>query len=442
MRYLILSSFVFITGLVSTMLETVQADQIQVNAALATPVMLADEKKQTAYLRVGLTGFSLKQDKVPPINVALVIDKSGSMQGEKIRRAKDAAIVAVERLRADDILSVVTYDHRAEILLPATKAQNKQRITTAINKLRAGGSTALFDGVEKGAKEIRKFWRRNWVNRILLVSDGLANVGPDTPEELGTLGGSLGQENIVVTTIGLGLGYNEDLMTQLAKKSDGNHAFVENAKDLTRFFDYEFGDIFSVVAQDVTVTIVGVDGTRPIRVLGRETQLQESQQIRVALNQLYSEHEKYVLVELEVPPTKVNQERKIAGIAVIYRNLDTDTVDRLSSTISATFTDSAQLVEEKTNATVMTAVVEQLAVEKNKQAVKLRDEGKIEQARKLLIDNANFLAEEAAKYDSEILEKQKDLNLDDAANLDEENWQGRRKSMRRQQYKSETQQTY
>jgi Ca-activated chloride channel family protein len=438
MRYLKLLSIVFIIFFGMAMSITVQADQIQLNAALSTPVMLAD-KKQTVYLRVGLTGLRLKKQKVAPINVALVIDKSGSMQGEKIRRAKDAAIMAVERLRKDDIISVVTYDHHADILLPATKASDPKRIISAINKLSAGGQTALYDGIEKGAKEVRKFLDRKRVNRIVLVSDGLANVGPSTPKELGTLGASLSEENIAVTTIGLGLGYNEDLMSQLAEKSDGNHAFAENATDLVRFFDHEFGDIFSVVVQEVNVTIIGVEGVRPIRVLGREAKIQD-QQVSVKLNQLYGGQEKYVLLELEVPPA--NQERVIAGVAVVYRNLGADSSERLSSMVTATFTDSPQLVEEKTNAAVMIAVAEQLAVEKNEHAVKLRDEGKIYEARKILLDNAKFLAEEAAKYESKSLEELSNTNRIDAQNLDKRRWNRQRKLMRGEQYRSKKQQNY
>ncbi|HDN26134.1 MAG TPA: VWA domain-containing protein [Thioploca sp.] len=419
---------------------TVQADQIQLNAALSTPVMLAD-KKQTVYLRVGLIGFRIEKENVAPINVALVIDQSGSMRGEKIRRAKDAAIMAIERLRQDDIIAVVTYNHSAEILLSANKAQDKEMLKAAINQLISGGQTALYDGIEKAAKEVRKFLERNRINRIVIVSDGLANVGPSTPEELGALGASLGKENITVTTIGLGLGYNEDLMTQLSEKSDGNHAFAENPDELTDFFDHEFGDILSVASQEVDVAIIGVDGVRPIRVLGREAQIQ-GEQVLVKLNQLYSQQEKYVLVELEVPPIKANQERMIAGVAVIYRNMDTDIMERFSSMITATFTESPQQVEENTNTVVMTAAAEQLAVETNKLAVELRDKGKIKEAQRVLLDNAHFLAEEAAKYGAKSLEKLKDINLDDAENLEEENWVKQRKSMRRQQYKWQNQQTY
>ena len=416
------------------------ADKIQINAELANPVLLAD-KKQTTFLRIGLTGFPIKTEKVAPLNVALVIDKSGSMQGEKLRCAKDAAIIAVKRLRPEDILSIVTYDHQADILLPATKAQDKEIIIAAINKLTAGGQTALYDGVEKSAKEVRKFLNKNRINRIVLVSDGLANIGPCTPDELGTLSSSLNKENIVITTIGLGLGYHEDLMTELAKKSDGNHAFVENANDLVHFFDHEFSDILSVVAQEVNVTIIGVNGTRPLRVLGREVQIQDNQFL-VKLNQLYSEQEKYVLVELEVPPAPVKQEPIIAGVAVVYRNMNNGKNERQSHKITATFTDSQQLVAEKTNATVMTAAIEQLAVEKNELAVTLRDEGKITEARQVLLDNATFLAEEAAKYGSNNLETLKNINTEDAQKLEDDNWTKQRKSMRRQQYKSKTQQAY
>jgi Ca-activated chloride channel family protein len=440
MKYIKALFILFIVLFVINMPNTVLAYQIKLDTALATSVLLA-EQKQNVYLRVSLTGLAFKEQKRVPINVALVIDKSGSMQGEKISNAKKAAIMAVEHLRPYDIISVITYDHQAEILLPATKASNKDMIIREINNLRAGGSTALYDGVEKGAREVRKFLDRKRVNRIILVSDGLANVGPSTPKELGKLGAALGEENISVTTIGLGLGYNEDLMTQLAQKSDGNHAFVEQASDLVAFFNHEFSDILSVVSQEVNVTIICGEAIRPLRVLNRDAKILP-QQVFVKLNQLYSEQEKYVLLELEVPAHKVGEEIMIAGIAVVYRRMDNDKMERMSSMVRASFTDSLEVVAKNTDVSVMTAVAEQLAVEKNELAVKLRDEGKIQEARRVLIENANKLEEEAAKYNSKSLEKLKDMNLDDAKNLEGKNWIKQRKLMRKKQYKSKTQQKY
>jgi Ca-activated chloride channel family protein len=129
-------------------------------------------------------------------------------------------------------------------------------------------------------------------------------------------------------------------------------------------------------------------------------------------------------------------------VAVVYRNLGADSSERLSSMVTATFTDSPQLVEEKTNAAVMIAVAEQLAVEKNEHAVKLRDEGKIYEARKILLDNAKFLAEEAAKYESKSLEELSNTNRIDAQNLDKRRWNRQRKLMRGEQYRSKKQQNY
>lgn len=417
--------------------------EIQFDIALATPVLLAKKKRQTVYLRIGLTGFHLPAQKEPlvPLNVALVLDKSSSMMGVKMFQAKKAATAAVARLRPTDMIAIVAYAHQGNVLLPTTKAEDPEMINSIIQTLRGKGQTALFDGLEKGAKEIRKSWQRHQINRIILVSDGIANVGPDSPGEVGEFGRVLSEENIAVTTIGLGLDYGEDLMMQLSQKSDGNHAFVENITDITRVFEQEFTEMASVVAQEVNVTLICTENTRPIRVLGREAKI-EGQTVLVKLNQLCSEQEKYILLELEVSPIPDQQEQTIAGVAVVYRNLKTRHSERLSEKVTVTFTNSKQQVAENTNAVVMTAVAEQLAVEKNKLALQARDQGKIQEAKQLLLENATFLAEAAAKYGAKSLEKLKTLNLEDANNLDEYYWVRQRKSMRQEQFRVNNQQKY
>ncbi|MHC4759386.1 MAG: vWA domain-containing protein, partial [Planctomycetota bacterium] len=224
------------------------SNSLSIEAEMGYPVLLSGQHR-TDYLKVGLTGFETVDQKCrPAVNMAVVIDKSGSMSGEKIEKAKEAAIMAICRLGPRDIISVVTYDTEVCVLVPATKAVDKESIFCKIRRVTAGGSTALYEGVEKGAREVRKFLSGNHVNRIVLLSDGLANVGPDRPKDLGRLGRHLIEKGISVTTVGLGLGYNEDLMTQLAYVSDGNHYFVENARDLERIFNREFENALSVVA--------------------------------------------------------------------------------------------------------------------------------------------------------------------------------------------------
>jgi Ca-activated chloride channel family protein len=418
-------------------------DEIQFEIALATPILLARKKRQTVYLRIGLTGFHLDTQTEPlvPLNVALVLDKSSSMQGIKMFQAKKAAMTAVTRLRPTDMIAIVTYAHQGNVLLPSTQAKDLEMINSIIQTIRGNGQTALFDGLEKGAKEIRKSWQRHQINRIILVSDGIANVGPNSPSEVGEFGRILGEENIAVTTIGLGLDYGEDLMMQLSQQSDGNHAFVENVTDITRVFEQEFTDMASIVAQEVNVSLICTENVFPVKVLGREAKI-EGQMLLVKLNQLYSEQEKYILVELEVSPVPNQREQTIAGVAVVYRNLKTHRSERLSDKITVTFTHSKQQVAENTNTMVMTAVAEQLAVEKNKLALQARDLGQIQEAKQLLLENANFLAEEAAKYGADSLEKLKTLNLEDANHLEEDYWVRQRKSMRQEQFRFKNQQKY
>ena len=161
-----------------------QAGQVVLRPLLGQPVVLAGQK-QKAFLKVALTGFALQADRErAPANIAIVLDKSGSMQGAKIREAKRAAIMAVHRLSAQDIVSIVTYDSSVRVVVPATRASDKHSIISAIQSIQAGGNTALFAGVSRGAGELRKFLSEERVNRVILLSDGLANRGPSSPGEL------------------------------------------------------------------------------------------------------------------------------------------------------------------------------------------------------------------------------------------------------------------
>jgi Ca-activated chloride channel family protein len=416
-------------------------EQVKLEVALGTPVLLA-EQKQKVHLKIILRGLPLEKIiQRTPVNVAIVLDRSGSMGGQKIRQAKKAAIMAIDYLDSQDILSVISYDDRIDVLVPATKISDKVNIAAAIQRLTARGSTALFAGVSTGADELRKFLEKNRVNRIILLSDGMANVGPRSPQALGKLGTKLLKEGISVTTLGLGLGYNEDLMTQLANNSDGNHAFIENATDLARIFKLEFGDLLSVVAQSVEVTIKCADGIQPIRILGREGKIQ-GQQVSTYLNQLYGNQEKYILLEVEVPASAANTQRNLASVEVNYTNMATQHSERVAKTSTVEFTLSNKKVEESIDKETMVSTVEQIAIEKNKEAIQLRDEGRVKDAEKVLIGNATYLKNEAKKYDSNRLLKRSIRNKADADNLTGRAWNKQRKLMRKDQYTIQKQQAY
>lgn len=418
-----------------------RAEQIKVTTALGRPVLLADER-QTTYLKIGLTGFSgTVMERRTPVNVAIVLDRSGSMAGEKLRKTKEAASLAIDRLNSDDIVSVIAFDDKVQVLVPATKVADRASINDAIAHLTPGGSTALFAGVSKGAAEVRKFLDRQRMNRIILLSDGIANVGPSSPSELGDLGASLIKEGISVTTIGVGADFNEDLMTQLARRSDGNHGFAETAQDIARLFNAEFGDILSVVAQEVTVRVRCGDGIRPIRTLGREADI-TGQTVITTLNQLYANHQKFIMLEVEIPATADGRSRDIASVEVSYANMATHETDRLRSSVAARFTSSQRQVLDHENTDVMAAAIELIAVINNDHALSLRDAGKINEARAALIDNSVFLDSNAERYKSDKLRGYKAENLQQAAGLSNEVWSTTRKGMRGGQYSREQQQSY
>ncbi|MGD0091590.1 MAG: VWA domain-containing protein, partial [Planctomycetota bacterium] len=411
----------------------------QLNVGLGQPVLPAD-KKNVTYLKVGLTGFALtRAEERAPVNVALVLDKSGSMSGEKIEHAKAAACLALDRLNSNDIVSVVVFDTTVSVLVPATKLTDRENVRAAIRRIEAGSTTALFAGVSKGAEEVRKFLGLERVNRVILLSDGQANVGPSSPSELGALGYSLRKEGISVTTLGLGMDYNEDLMAQLARRSDGNHYFVRQAPELETVFKNEFGDVLTVVAQEVSIRIHCNDGIRPVRLLGRDGEI-TGQYVYVQLNQLYSLQEKFAMLEVEIPATEAGRSREVATVTATYANMATKTTDKLSSTVSVTFTQQMAEVDKNENPKVMVSAVSMVANERNKEATWLRDQGKIAEAREILKQNESTLNTYGERFKDKGLVKQAELNDRDEKGLEGKDWDKRRKWMRNNQKVYEAQQ--
>ena len=227
------------------------------------------------------------------------------MSGQKIEQAKEAAIQAVRRLGAKDIVSLVAYSSQAHTIIPAQPVGNPEAFVALIRNIRSSGNTALYAGVNQGAAEIRKNLKGEYFHRVILLSDGLANVGPSTPDDLARLGRALIKEDISVSAVGLGQGYNEDLMTKLAQEGQGNLYFAESAQELPGIFDAEIGDALSVAARKTIIRIELVKGVRPVRLIGRQGVIRGNN-VEVEINQLYGGQEKFALLEVEVPAGKAN----------------------------------------------------------------------------------------------------------------------------------------
>ncbi len=376
----------------------------------------------------------------PMVNLALVLDRSGSMSGPKIEQAKAAAIEALSRLGIDDVFSVVVYDTNIHTIIPAQKARDLMWSNNRIRQIYPGGSTALFGGVSQGASEVRKNLENEFVHRIVLLSDGIANVGPRTPEELGRLGAALVKENISVTTIGVGTDYNEDLMARLSQKSDGNTYFVESEYDLPRIFSAELGDVLNVVAKKVTITIALPDNVEPVSIIGREGRIKKNR-VEISMNQLYGDQEKYALIEVKVPKSVSGDRYEIAKAFVDYKNPFTQKREQSSGSSVAPFSHDKKAVEKSTNVGVVREYQLNLNALAQEKAIELSDQGKQKEAAGILKKSAAKLFGYGSKYkDPAVLEEAKELEVQAEAIEDKGLSKKGRKVLRTKSYQMKNQQ--
>ena len=315
----------------------------------------------------------------PPVNLTLVLDRSGSMSGNKIAKAREAAIAALRSLSPQDLFSMVIYDHNVQTLVPPQSAANTQWIESRIRSIGAGGNTALYGAVSQGAAEVRKNLYDQYVHRLVLLSDGLANVGPSSPADLARLGAALIKEGISVTTIGIGTDFNEDLMTQLADRSDGNHYFVESSRDLPRIFAAELGDVLSVAARKVVIEIDCPDGVWPLRIIGREGRIRDKR-VEIHMNQLYGGQEKYVLIEVQVEPGRENELKTIADARCSYENALTNKKESSVAVAQVRFSKQKEDVRGSASKAVQKSLVENEMAEARDKALDLYNAGRKDEA--------------------------------------------------------------
>lgn len=406
-------------------------DTISVNARLGQSVLKYGER-QRIFLRIAIRGIRHERNEHrTPSNIALVIDRSGSMGGSKIVRAREAASMAINRLSSTDVASVVVFDNRIDTIVRATRVDEPDEFHYQIERIQVGGSTAIYAAVQAAASEIRRHKSPRRLNRIILMSDGKANVGPSKPYHFEDLGRELGAEGISVTTIGLGNGYNEDLMTELAATSDGNHAFARTASDLTKIFNQEFDDVLSVTGQDVEIIIRTKAGVRPIRTWGRPGRI-DGNVVRLRLNQVYGTAEYSLQLELDVPAGLPLGESELVDIDVAYTPSKGER-RRIARSVSGRFSRSGEEVENSIDARVMEPILELQARKRSREAIKLRDKGRVDAAKKLLEQNVQELSAGQRRYgiDSARLKTLQRNNAAAAAGIDDRaQWATTRKQIR------------
>ena len=213
--------------------------------------------QREAVLQIGFTTAEVNErTDLRPLNLALVIDKSGSMAADdKMSRVKESLRTLLSKLRPDDIVSIITFDTGAQVLYPASRIGDGYELRRLIDCIEPGGSTNINDGLMLGYREARKNFQKDATNRVILLTDGIANVGVIEPKQIAANSSELNGQGIDLSTIGVGLDLDNELLRTLAKTGRGLYHFISDYQDIEKVFVNEVQSLISSVAKKVEVSV-------------------------------------------------------------------------------------------------------------------------------------------------------------------------------------------
>lgn len=278
---------------------------------------------QEAILQIGFsTALANDRQQLRPINLALVIDKSGSMaDADKMSRVKSALLELVSRLRATDILSIVVFDSEAEVLMPARTLSNKESVKRLIRSLEPGSSTNLHAGLMLGYHEALKNYSEDVTNRVILLTDGIANQGVTDPSEIAQDSRRFNERGIDLSTIGVGLDLNKDLLRELAKSGRGLFHFVADAQDIKKVFIKEVQSLVSPVASEPNVEINYDPALELVQVYGYEPRLRDGS-VALKLDNMNSGLTQVVMLRFKVAQDDLDKESLPVRVRLTYYDLE------------------------------------------------------------------------------------------------------------------------
>jgi Ca-activated chloride channel family protein len=262
--------------------------------------------QQLVYVLIdAVPGASMAQVQMP-LNLSLVLDKSGSMQGKKIQNLREAAKLVVDRLGPDDTISIVAFSDRKYLIAGSQPVTDKDALKKKIDRIRDGGGTAISGGMNQGLSELNKTAAPDRVSRMLLLTDG-QTFGDE--EQCKKLAGKAGDQGIVVNALGLGDDWNEDLLDDIAAASGGVADFIDSPDRIFDFFDRAVQSMQDSVVQNAQMVLRLASGVTPRQVWQVLPMISNlgyrplsDRDVQVALGELEKGQPRSLLVELLVGP--------------------------------------------------------------------------------------------------------------------------------------------
>ncbi|MEH2215468.1 vWA domain-containing protein [Nostoc sp.] len=248
--------------------------------SVTTEVAAAPWNPQHKLVQVGLQGKRLESKTLPPSNLVFLIDVSGSMDDpDKLPLVQQSLKLLVNQLRPEDRVSLVVYAGNAGLVLPATPGSQKSTILAAIDRLKAGGSTAGGQGIELAYKIAKESFLKSGNNRVILATDGDFNVGVSSDGDLTRLIEQKREQGIFLTVLGFGTGnYKDGKMEQLADKGNGNYAYIDTLLEAKKVLVNDLRGTLFTIAKDVKIQVeFNPAKVQAYRLIGYENRLLQNQ---------------------------------------------------------------------------------------------------------------------------------------------------------------------
>jgi Ca-activated chloride channel family protein len=290
---------------------------MHLNAHLDLDVVAHETDDQISVL-VELTAPELPTDASrPPSTLVVVLDRSGSMAGDRIEGAKTALLSLVDRLDPRDRFGLVAFDDHVDIIVPAGPLTDKLAVKQAISGVYDRGSTDLSAGYFRGLQEARRVAGDTGAT-VLLISDGHANAGICEAGQLGDVARKAHADGITTTTLGFGLGYDERLMSAIAAGGAGNELFAETADEAVQHIAGEVTGLLSMAAQAGSLLLRMSPHVRGVLVLNELPSVAVSEGILVELGSFYSGEARKLILTFDVPGIPAIGLAEIATLEFTY----------------------------------------------------------------------------------------------------------------------------
>ncbi|MBD0328941.1 MAG: VWA domain-containing protein [Thermoleophilia bacterium] len=340
----------------------------------------------------------------PPLRLALVLDRSGSMAGEKLAVAKRSAQWLVGRLRAQDELAVVAYDDRGRLLAPLAPV-DPPSLHAALDRLGPGGSTNLSGGWMRGLEQLERA-PADGRRKILLLTDGLANVGVTDPGTLAGLAERARGRGVGTTTIGFGADFDEELLEAMADAGGGNYHYAATPDSAPGIFASEFDALSRLVAQNVTVEIRPAPAVDLVAILNRYPAVAPAEGVQVELGDAYGGERRRLVFSLRVPHVRALGPAKVAELVLRYVSVgDAITQHEVTIPVTVNLVSAAEAAAAAPDLAVREEVLVLKAAQARDDAIARADAGDHTAADDVLARTALELRAEGRPEEADALEE-------------------------------------